>query len=368
MIEFSVRSYFYPNGSLGLECFSEKFEGCEFLEGETGSGKTTVLRMMNGLIPEFYGGKLDGFIRAFGKKPNPRDIYYIKQNPEEMVTCLDVIDEVAYPSIQQGKKVSEAKRDAEEVCEEVGIGHLVDRKTYEISTGELQLVEIAAAITSGSKFIVLDEPFAYLSRRNALRVIRIIRDLKHVVSEHRIEFEKYFDRTVSLGLEIKSIGIPETEKGDVVYNGILELREGEVVAITGDNGAGKTMMLKEIAKDMRKKGINFSLFLQHPPYHLTENTVEKEVEGVNREIVTAFGLEGIKNRHPQSLSSGQMRRVAIAKAFKAKILLLDEPSAAQDVNFRKKLVYLLRKFGKTAVIATHDEELVRYCDWRVELW
>ncbi|WP_456467956.1 ATP-binding cassette domain-containing protein [Archaeoglobus sp.] len=367
MIEFNVKSYFYPNGKLGLKNFVESFEGHEFLKGKTGAGKTTILRMMNGLIPEFYGGKLDGCVKVFGDKPNPRDVYYVKQSPEEMVTCLDVIDEVSYPIVQRGKSVLEARREAEEVCEEIGIGDLMDRKTYEISTGELQLVEIAAAIASGSRFIVFDEPFAHLSRRNALRVIRIIKDLRHVVSEHRIEFERYFSRTVDLGLKIENFEIRETEKGEIVYDGILELREREIVAVTGDNGAGKTMTLKRIARDMRKKGIDFSIVLQHPPYHLTESTVREEVEGVEKEIIRNFELESILDKHPQSLSSGQMRRVAIAKAFRSRILLLDEPTAAQDINFRKKLIYLLKKCGKVAVIATHDEELAEYCDRRIEL-
>lgn len=367
MIEFNVKSYIYPNGRVGLENFSEKFEGCEFIKGRTGSGKTTVLRMMNALIPEFYGGRFEGSVKVCGNKPSPKDVYYVKQNPEEMVTCLDVLDEVAFPLVQRGKDVSAARREAEEVCEEIGIGDLINKKTHEISTGELQLVEIASAIACGSKYIVFDEPFAHLSRRNALRVIRIIKDFKHVVSEHRIEFEKFFDRTVDLGLEIEDIRIPESSTGDVVYDGIIRLREGEIMAITGDNGAGKTTMLKEIAEDMQRKGLSFSLILQHPPYHLTEGTVEKEIGEVGKEIIIEFGLENLLKRHPQSLSSGQMRRVAIAKAFRADIMLLDEPTAAQDINFRKRLLHLLKKYKKTAVIATHDEKLAEYCDKRIEL-
>ena len=365
MIEFNVNVYFYPNGRIGICKFKETFEGCEFLKGKTGGGKTTILRMMNGLIPEFYSGKLDGFVKVFGRQPNPRDVYFVRQNPEEMVTCLKVIDEIAYPLIQRGWKVQEARKEAEIVCEEIGIADLLERRVYELSTGELQLVEIAAAIASGSKFIVFDEPFAHLSSKNALRVIKIIRDFSHVVSEHRIEFEKYFGKTVDLGLEIENIEIPEVSKGEIIYDGIVEVREGQIVAITGDNGVGKTRMLKNIASSMRKRGIEFSIVLQHPPYHLSESTVREAVDDGN--IIRDFGLEDILYRHPQSLSSGQMRRVAIAKAFKSKILLLDEPTAAQDVNFRMKLIYLLRKYRKTAIIATHDERVVEYCDVEIRL-
>ncbi len=363
MIEFDVRSYRYPNGVVGLENFRETFEGCEFVIGATGSGKSTVLRMMNGLIPEFYSGRLDGKVRVFGRKPSPRDVFLVKQNPQEMVTCLNVIDEVIFPAVQRGDSVVESKTNALETLEEVGIGHLLDRKTFELSTGELQLVEIAAAIVAGAKILVFDEPFAHLSHRNAKRVLSVLKDFSHIVSEHRLEFGKYFDRVVDLGLEVEEIEIPKAEIGDTIYSGIVELREREILAITGDNGVGKTMMLKRIMADMRRKGMNAAIVLQYPSYHLTERTVEKEVGN----ILGDFELVGVATRHPQSLSIGQMRRVAIAKAFNSDILLLDEPTAGQDVNFRRRLLYLLRKYRKTAIIATHDENLAKECDRVIEL-
>ncbi len=364
MIEFDVKSYHYPNGVPGLENFRETFEGCEFVIGATGSGKSTVLRMMNGLIPEFYSGKLDGKVRVLGNKPNPRDVFLVKQNPQEMITCLDVVDEVAFPAIQHGNSVIEARTEAAQILEEIGIGHLIDRRTFELSTGELQLVEIAAAIVAGAKILVFDEPFAHLSYRNAKRTIRILKDFPHVISEHRLEFKKYFDRVVDLGLEVERIKIPDSEIGDIVYDGIVEIRECEILAITGDNGVGKTTMLKRIMADMRKKGINAAIVLQHPPYHLVERTVGNEVGGG---ILEEFELVNVATRHPQSLSSGQMRRVAIAKAFKSEILLLDEPTAGQDINFRRKLLYLLKKYRKTAIIATHDENLADECDRVIKL-
>ncbi len=360
LIEFDVNSYTYPNGTVGLEDFRERFEGGEFLIGSTGSGKSTVLRMMNGLIPEFYSGKLDGRVTVFGKKPNPVDVFLIRQDPREMVTCLDIVDEVAFAAIQRGTNVAEAKRDAEQILEEIGLGCLIGRKTFEVSTGELQLVEIASAIVANARILVLDEPFAHLSYKNARRVISLLKDFPHIVSEHRLEFSRFFDRTVDLGLREEDIEIPEGEIGDVVYSGIVEIREGEILAITGDNGVGKSMMLRRIMADMRHVGA----VLQHPSYHLTERTVEKEV---GAELLREFGLSSIAKRHPQSLSSGQMRRVAIAKAFKSEILLLDEPTAGQDINFRRKLIQLLRKYKKTAIIATHDEDFAKMCDRVIEL-
>ncbi len=361
MIEFEVEEYRYPNGNLGLKNFKEKFYGCEFIAGATGCGKSTILRMMNGAIPKLYSGNLKGKVRFCGEEVDCKKVFLVPQNIEESVVCSTVVEEVAFPLIQRNFSISEAKKIAENVCEELGIGHLIYRDPLKISTGELQLVEIASAIACGS-FLALDEPFAHLSRRNAEKVIKIVKDFYHVIADHRIEFTGEFDRIINLGLKIEDVEIPYCELGDVVYEP-LNLREGEIIAITGDNGSGKTTMLKRLAKDMRSKKIDFSIVLQHPAYHLNASKVLAECGTFIRD----FELEGFAEKHPQSLSFGQMMRVAIAKAFKSKILLLDEPTAGQDVNFRKKIIALLRKYRKSAVIATHDEELVKLCDRRIEL-
>ncbi len=358
MIEVDIRKYVYPNGVVGIRNFKEVFFGEEFVIGRTGCGKSTILRTMNGLIPNFYGGLFEGRVRVFGSKPSPKDIFLIKQNPEEMVTSLRVVEEIAFPLIQHGCSKSEALKIAESVAEELKIGHLLDRFVFEISTGELQLVEIASAIASGKKFLVFDEPFANLSRNNALRVIKVVKDFPHVISDHRIEFSEYFSRVVNLGIEKRSFPDVESDIGDVVYDGLIKIRERELIAVVGENGAGKTRFLKRLAEDMRRERLDFGIVLQHPPYHLTGKTVKDEVGSFFKD----FELDHVLNRHPQSLSGGEMKRVAIAKAFKHKILLLDEPTAGQDVNFREKLIYLLRKYRKTAVISTHDERVAEMCD------
>ncbi len=365
LIDFDVEYYAYPNGNIALKDFKETFQGGEFVIGDTGSGKSTVLRMMNGLIPNFYSGTLRGSVTVDGAEANPRDVFFIAQNPEEMVTCLRVVDEVAFPLVQRGISVAEARREASHVCEMLGIGHLLDRSTTEISTGELQLVEIACSMVADAKYIVMDEPFAHLSERNALRVIKALKSANVIVADHRIEFARYFNRIVDLGLSEVAAEVPEPEVGEILYEGLLELREGEIVAITGDNGAGKTMLLKEVAADMRAKGLRIGVVLQHPPYHLCSNSVGEEV---SISTLHEFGLQDLSHRHPQSLSSGEMRRVAIARAFdSADILILDEPTAGQDARFRLKLMQLLRKHSKTAVVATHDTNFAKLCDRVIEL-
>ncbi len=110
LIEFRVESYVYPNGKVGLRDFEATFEGCEFVIGSTGSGKSTILKMINGLIPEFLGGVLKGSVTVLGHKPSPKTAFFVKQNPEEMITATDVIDEVIFPLIQLGLGERRRKR------------------------------------------------------------------------------------------------------------------------------------------------------------------------------------------------------------------------------------------------------------------
>ncbi len=361
MIELEVEEYRYPNGEIGLKDLRLRFEGGEFIVGATGSGKSTMLKLLNGLIPNFYGGKLRGFVSVFGEKPNPKAVAYVKQIPEESVTCLKVKEEIAFPLIQRGVKPSSALKAAEDIAEELRIAHLLERYIFEISTGEVQLVEVASALASDPKLVVLDEPFAHLSDKNAKRIIKILEDRKVVVAEHRVEYAEFFSRVVNLGMKVENFPEVESEIGEILHDGSLRVREGEIIAIVGDNGAGKTTLIKTLAREM--KGLDVGIVLQNPTYHLTERRVREEA----KEFLEDFELERVADRHPLSLSVGQMRKVAIAKAFRHKILLLDEPTAGLDVNFREKLLYLLRKYRKTAVIATHDLKLAEKCDRIVKL-
>jgi energy-coupling factor transporter ATP-binding protein EcfA2 len=78
-------------------------------------------------------------------------------------------------------------------------------------------------------------------------------------------------------------------------------------------------------------------------------------------------LTQLADRHPHSLSFGQAKRVAIAKAFVGDVVLLDEPTAGQDYTFRRKLLEVARSLGKTVILATHDLKLAEGCDEVIEL-
>lgn len=181
--------------------------------------------------------------------------------------------------------------------------------------------------------------------------------------------------------------------GKVILKGIsFNVREGEFVTLLGPSGCGKSTTLNIIAgrenpnsgdllfegKDLtkiptNKREINtiFQSYALFPHYDVFENIayglrIKKTKEHIVQEEVGAYikkmGLAGFEHKRVQDLSGGQRQRVAIARALilKPRILLLDEPLAALDVQLKKRmqdeLKELQEQVGITFVLVTHDQE------------
>ena len=173
--------------------------------------------------------------------------------------------------------------------------------------------------------------------------------------------------------------------------------EGERIAIVGNNGAGKSTTLKIIARlvktlegqvnikgeSIQKKSpeevCNLVSYIQQNPEEMfIDDSIEKDVayflksrniEGYKEvvdEILKELNLDYIREKDARLLSGGQQRRVslAIGMGMTPEIILLDEPTASLDILSRRellKLLEILKKHIKTAIIATHDMQLV--ADW-----
>lgn len=172
----------------------------------------------------------------------------------------------------------------------------------------------------------------------------------------------------------------------------LSVRDGELVALLGPSGGGKTTVLRMIAglevpsegdilirgqrvNDVSVQQRNIGFVFQN--YALFKNmTVFKnvafglrikkwpraEMETRVEELMTLLDLQGLEKRFPHQLSGGQRQRVAIARALAAKpaVLLLDEPFGAVDAKIRQELrewlVHLHDDFNVTTIFVTHDQE------------
>jgi energy-coupling factor transport system ATP-binding protein len=213
MIEIEHVSYSYPNAPRPVfDDLSVTIAAGEFLLvcGESGAGKSTFLRLLNGLVPHFYGGRIAGVVRAWGRSTldhQPRDmadlVGFVFQDPEAQFVVEIVEDEIVFGMENLGLPPRLMRRRVEEVLDQLGIWHLRRRQVASLSGGERQRVAIAAVLAAQPRALVLDEPTSQLDPHAAEEVLTALQKLNAdlgltvVLSEHRLErVVQYADRVL----------------------------------------------------------------------------------------------------------------------------------------------------------------------------
>ncbi len=170
------------------------------LIGRSGTGKSTLLRCLNGLVPHFSGGQFGGMVRvgtldtkAFAPRDLARHVGFVFQDPESQMLTDRVDDEIAFGLEQQGLPLSIMRKRVEEMLDLLGVAHLRDRSPATLSGGERQRVAIASAMATHPSILVLDEPTSQLDPWGAEEVIAAVGRLNDdlgltiVLAEHRLE-------------------------------------------------------------------------------------------------------------------------------------------------------------------------------------
>jgi energy-coupling factor transporter ATP-binding protein EcfA2 len=196
-------TYTYPGaGAPALRDVSLQIAPGELVlvAGASGSGKSSLLRAISGLVPHFHGGTFAGHAtiagmdtRDHGPGELARAVGTLFQDPETQVVTGTVRAELAFGLENRGLSPAEVARGVEEAALALAIDPLLDRSTAELSGGELQRVALGAALAGRPHVVVLDEPTSQLDPVAGDELIGLLRrvnedsDATIVLAEHRLE-------------------------------------------------------------------------------------------------------------------------------------------------------------------------------------
>ena len=276
---------------------------CVLLCGASGCGKTTVTKLINGLIPAFTPGcRLEGRVEVDGLDPGTTPMYELArkvgsvfQNPKSQFFNLDTDSELAFGLENEGRPPEEIRKRVAATVDALHLQELQARNIFSLSGGQKQLLAFGSVYAMGPEIFVLDEPTANLDQDAIARLHDQIAGLKRqgrtvVIAEHRLYFltdlidrvlylrdgvlERTFTRKQFFALtdgEREALGLrtlipagctlpaaaPAGAKEGLSVEGLtcayrkeppvfqalsFSARPEEVVAITGPNGVGKTTL------------------------------------------------------------------------------------------------------------------------------
>ena len=184
---------------------------CLLLCGASGCGKSTVLRLLNGLVPHFHPGELTGGVRVCGLEVStePLDVTgqrvaTVFQNPRTQFFASRVRDELAFGPENFGTDPDAIRSRSARAARTTGIEELLDSNVFQLSGGQKQLVACTAAMVAEPGVYLFDEPTSNLSRESVARLRRVMLDLRTsgatmVIAEHHLSYLRgIIDRAIVL--------------------------------------------------------------------------------------------------------------------------------------------------------------------------
>lgn len=430
------------------------------LGGSSGCGKSTLLRTIAGIIPHVVPADMTGDVRIDGRMTVDmpplalaQHVGLVFQNPSSQLFNLTVGDEVSFGPHNLGAPAAEIARRVAWALDATGLGDKAGRDLRALSGGERQRVAIASVLAMRPFVLALDEPMANLDVDGTRRLIDVLTDLNQsagttvVIAEHRLrEAALAARRTVLLddgrvaadgetsavladrgllrrlglrrpavepqsdweslirpgrppagGIVVALEGIEASYGGEAVLRDLhLTLREGECVALVGDNGSGKSTVARLLAGMIRpsrgtcrwtggapQPGTGVGILLQEPRDQVFCESVEQEVafgplnfdrrcSPVVDALLDAADLKPLRDRTLHSLSHGQLHRTALASvlALEPRLLILDEPTVGQDWRHLALLMDVVqrqRAAGAAVLLISHDFKLIHRHAGRIVL-
>ena len=212
IIEIRNLTFTYPGAEHAtLKDVNLTVERGDFLAvvGNNGCGKSTLCKVLNGLIPHFIMGDMEGSVRVDGADTLETDIGglarragYVYQDFENQIVRPTVLDDASYACMNYAMKdYLERGRRALEEC---GLAGRENDYVWQLSGGQTHLLALAGAVSMEPEVLILDEPIAQLDPAHADRIYQVLRELneKHgktiIVIEHHTEYIAEYCRHVLL--------------------------------------------------------------------------------------------------------------------------------------------------------------------------
>jgi len=381
----------------------------------------------------------------------------VLQDPERQILGTYVLNDVAFGLESLGMPPEEIFPRVDQALEKMGIMHLRDRETFGTSGGEKQKIALAGVLAMKPRILLLDEPLASLDPASAIEALQIFRQLADeglsvMIVEHRVEdvLKIHPERVVYMDegkitydgdrkglmnavdytriklpadivlerakdsppptfkpvlvresdnpealVEFENVNFRYADDLPVVLKDInFKIHTGDIIAILGHNGSGKTTMVKHalgllkptegrvylegndtqaitVATAAKSVGYVF----QSPTQMLFAPTVTEELSfgpknlGYNKQTIQEnvhWAIETVNLREeldtpPLALSFGQQKRISIASvlSMRSRLLMMDEPTAGQDYwNYRAFMDSILQMPGFDSIVfITHDIDL-----------
>ena len=159
------------------------------LIGANGSGKSSLLRLMKGLLaPD--AGTVSG----------PKAVGFVFQNPEHQLLFPTAMEELCFGVLEQGQTPEQAQMQAMQWLTRYGFEALASKTTHELSDGQKQALCILSVLVDGAQVLLFDEPFASLDRRMRSRLMTLIHQLPQqiIMATHDLDLLHGFDRVIWL--------------------------------------------------------------------------------------------------------------------------------------------------------------------------
>lgn len=359
--------------------------GITLLCGASGSGKSSVLRLINGLIPHFHAVTQTGTVRLGSKLVADMQLYEIGkscatvfQNPRTQFFTTEVDSELAFAGQNFQVPADELRKRSAAALRDVGITDLAGRSLRTLSGGQVQKVACAQAVAQTTPIILFDEPTSNLDPAAITEFAALLGRLKAqgktiIIAEHRLYFlrglvdqvlliaggrvahtytgEEFFN----LGAKAQELGLRTLEKPQlnqvpepspaergvhvrgvqVSFGGrrVLDIAdmcfpEGKVTGIIGPNGAGKTTLARVLCGLQRVQAGTIEFLAKPGRAFLVMQDVHRQLftesvaQEAGPEFLAQLGLDQLADRHPLSLSGGQKQRLVCATALSMDVPVL----------------------------------------------